>query len=307
MEFDEIIETSEMYTPKVKRTKVRDPESWQKNIRKKLRNTGQPYISVRGQLREGRKVREKDCSACKKNCNVNFPESVRQDIHESYWGLGDIEKQKLFISTLVEEVPVSYVRTKAQKSRRSVTRQYFMRNGKMKVPVCKGFFLTTLDISETVVSGIVKNRCLTSYFPRESLQGKSKSARARPEEAKEAIRKHIRSYIPTESGATTKKKKKRTKQSAPDLVYLSSALNAKKMYDAYVQNCAWLEMEPEKLWLYREILQKDFNIKFEDPTVPAGTVVAAAAVAVPQPIVQVFKEEMVDHPATSTTIYYEHY
>lgn len=76
---------------RTKRNKVPNPESWQKNQRKFLRNTGQKYISVRGQEVPARRVRPKDCSSCRKNCNVAFPEAERLKIHKSFWGLGDSE------------------------------------------------------------------------------------------------------------------------------------------------------------------------------------------------------------------------
>lgn len=293
MDEDIIIETSDV---KIRRSKVADPESWNKNVRKKLRNTGKAYISVRGQYKTARHVRPKDCSRCKKDCNIKFPELERLKIHKAYWALGDNEKQKLFISTLVEEMPVAAVRTKAEKSRRSVTRQYFFRNGKTKLAVCKGFFLATLDISETVVSGIVKNRDETSYFPRESLQGKTKASRGRPEAVKDLIRQHIRSYIQmdyTPAPASVKKKRKSAAALAA-VHYIPAGLNAKRLYEAYVAQCQWNDTKPEKLWLYREILTKDFNVKFED--------------IIPKEVVEEeTREEVVQPTSSSTTIYYEEY
>lgn len=292
MDEDIIIESSEPV--KIRRSKVADPESWNKNVRKKLRNTGQAYMSVRGQYRTARQVRPKDCSNCKKACNTKFPEAERQKIHKTYWALGDNEKQKLFISTLVEEMPVAAVRTKAEKSRRSVTRQYFFRSGRTKLAVCKGFFLATLDISETVVSGIVKNRDETSYFPRESLQGKTKASRGRPEEVKELIRQHIRSYIQLDYTPAPASPKKKRKTAVAAVHYIPAGLNAKRLYEAYVQHCQWNDTKPEKLWLYREILTKDFNVKFED-IIPK------------EEVEEETREEVVQPTSSSTTIYYEEY
>lgn len=248
---------------------------------------GQAYIDSRGKPRAERRVRPKDCSSCRKQCNVAFSDADRVKIHQSFWALADNEKQKLFISTLVEEGPKASTRTKKE-SRRSVTRQYFLRCGRTKVPVCQGFFLATLDVSEAVVKNILKNRDDTTYFPRESLQGKRTCPRARPEQVKELIRQHIRSYLPSPeeaaaaaaangSGDTPSKKNNKKKKAAAaaaaaatsgdKMEYtLAAGLNVKRMWDSYVDVCQWSSTKPEKQWLYREILQKDFNIKFSDPT-----------------------------------------
>lgn len=162
------------------------------------------------------------------------------------------------------------VRTKAEKSRRSVTRQYSLRFGKVKIPVCKGFFLATLDISDTVVSNILKHRDEATHFPRESLQGKGpKKGRQIPEETKDRIRAHIRSCLVSPVDATggleLPKKKKR---GAPveEVQYVEQGLNAKRMWEMYVIECEDDGVVPAKTWIYREILHNEFNIKFLDPT-----------------------------------------
>ena len=289
-----------------KRSKIPDPAKWAKNVRKKLRISGQEYISSRGKLMSGRKVQPKDCSACKKNCNVSFSEKERQKIHETYWRLPSDLTKRYFISSLVEEVPVRSVRTKAEKSRRSATRLYHLRLGRKKVPVCKGFFLATLDISESVVGNILKHRDQTTNFPRESQQGRHRSARARPEDAKAAIREHIASFIlppdfdPSIGVVPARKKDERRPLNKDDCQYVEPGQNIKRMWEDYKQQCEWNYIEPEKEWIYRQILKEEFNIIFLDPIKKEPT--SAEYIAMEEEDIEEEEEEPVERKEFKTEV-----
>lgn len=310
MEMEECI-TEESAPPKRKRRKVADPDSWKMNKRRKMRNSGQEYLSCRGKIMAGRHVSPKDCSKCKKKCNESFSEEDREKIHKAFWGLCDSEKQKLFISTMVEEGPKATTRTKSEQSRRTVTRHYYLRLGKRKRPVCLGFFRATLDISESVIKNILKNRDETSYFPRESQRGCAPSKRARPEEVREAIREHIRSCIqlqPVEPG-TAKKRKKGVVADATQVEQVAEAgLNITRMWSAYVAQCQWNGTTPEKLWLYREIVTKEFNIKFVDPCSKRAPHLVLQQVAAEEVVIQPAAcPDPLDTSNTLPTTYYIHY
>lgn len=268
MEYEVIAEEEEegVSSTKRKRNKVADPESWKANKRRKARATGQEYVTIRGIVVPGKRVQPKDCSGCKKKCNENFSEADRERIHRGFWELGDIEKQKLFISMLVEEVPIATKRTKAEESRRTITRNYSLRLGKKKTAVCQGFFVATLDISEGLIKNILKGRDDTSYFPRKDQRGKHRSVpRGRPEENKEEIRTHIQNYIQQANPNSQSQDLKRKKAKRNVVVELPAGVNIKRMYDSYVLDMQCCNKTPEKHWLYRDILTKEFNIRFEDP------------------------------------------
>lgn len=200
------------------------------------------------------------------------------------------------------------VRTKAPTSRRTVTRQYYFRSGRTKVAVCKAFFMATLDISETVVNGIVRNRDETSYFPKESQRGKKKSTKGRPEGVKETVRAHIRSYIRVDAPTASARKKKKS-MGGLEVQYVTAGLNSKRLYEAYVAQCRWNGVEPEKQWLYREILNKEFNIKFEEVKGSVDRVVGGGGDGGGEEGGDTMDlQESVVQPSSSTnTIYYEEY
>ena len=127
-----------------------------------------------------------------------------------------------------------------------------------------GFFLATLDVSEGLIKNIVKNRDETTSFPKKSERGGKKN-NSRPESSRDYIRQHIKSFIlpREESSSSPKKKRKRDDEEEEQLVV--AGLNTTRMYNAYVRQCEWNGIKPEKLWLYRDIVRTDFNIKFLDP------------------------------------------
>lgn len=209
-------------------------------------------------------MREKDCSKCRKGCSISFPEEERQKIHESFWALGDSDRRRIFVSNLVEEEPVNRRRHKDQlDSRRSNTRIYYLRSGRNRVPVCKGFFLATLDISEGVIHNILKHRDETSWFPRESLQGRAPKTNVRPEEVKDVIREHIRSFI--DPDMITGKR-----GGGVPVQEIVGNMTVKKMYLAYVSECLLNDITPEKQWLYRKICNTEFNLKFISDVIQEG-------------------------------------
>ena len=81
-------------TPQRGRKRQSDVENWNRNWRKRLRNSGQSYINSHGIHVPQRKVRERNCASCRYKCNQNFTEPV---IFQHYWEMGDEARQKDFI------------------------------------------------------------------------------------------------------------------------------------------------------------------------------------------------------------------
>lgn len=251
-----------------KRKRERNPEQWKANRRKFLRNTGQEYVTEKGITVRARAVQPKDCSKCVKKCSLNFTEADRQNIHKSYWALGDHELQRIFISGLIEEAAPRRVRVaKDQPSRRSVTRHYFLRNGKKRIQVCMGFFLATLDITEALVKCTLMNRDETTNFPQKTRRGLHANKKRRPEEARERIRAHIRTFIHPAANFEPDEllTKKRWKVNEPQAYVVNPGVNIKRMWEDYRTQCHYENVHAEKEWFYRSILKQDFNIIFSDP------------------------------------------
>ena len=88
---------------KVCHTRKEATDSWKKNIRKKLRLSGQEYTSPQS----GKKVQNRDvkppCTNCRYECVSVFSEEDRKKIFDSIWNFGSYERQKDLVCSRVEE------------------------------------------------------------------------------------------------------------------------------------------------------------------------------------------------------------
>ena len=136
------------------RKRVRDPKSWVKENRKRLRNGGQEYKSTSGKVVRSKCVQPTACT-CHYKCSDTIPQEKREDIFHHYWSLDNYDRQRDYIRTNTFITESKY---KIKDSRRQNTIQYFLTIGNVKQRVCKRFFLQTLDIGERVVSYTLKNK-----------------------------------------------------------------------------------------------------------------------------------------------------
>lgn len=121
-----------------------------RKLAKKLRNSGQPYVTTRnGQkiVRAGRKIKPPCGNKCKFKCTSKITEEERKSIFVHFWNLGDRGKQRLFLAQSIDLVnsPSRYRKVKAGRTRGSNYAFYFELNS-LKTRVCKLFFVNTLDI-----------------------------------------------------------------------------------------------------------------------------------------------------------------
>jgi len=68
------------------RKKNEKPETWKKNVRKHLRQSGKEYISATGKSVEAKVLGGHSCIKCRFNCGENINKE-RLDIFNSYWNL----------------------------------------------------------------------------------------------------------------------------------------------------------------------------------------------------------------------------
>lgn len=128
------------------RKRQRDPENWQRNIRRKRRNEGLEYVSCRGKVVGARAVKDVDCGKCKFNCSANFSSKVRLEIFSVFWGLGDHNRRTDFIANHCTRSETTRRQKQDQPSRRNYSISYYLTNNSQRLRVCKDFFLKTLDI-----------------------------------------------------------------------------------------------------------------------------------------------------------------
>ena len=87
---------------KLARKRKSTPENWKKNIRKRLRLSGQEYKSSTGKIIQ-EKTMIQPCKSCRFKCTSNFSEENRKQIFSSFWSLASYERQKDFVCSCVVE------------------------------------------------------------------------------------------------------------------------------------------------------------------------------------------------------------
>lgn len=137
---------------------MRNEAGWTRNIRKKKRNTGQAYVTSRGMYMPVRKVLPPCGLICRFKCTTKLTETFRKEINERYWKIGDINRQREFISRHMEDVFPKYARKLPGSNRGTNKAFYFINDEGAKIRVCKLFFLSTLHISSTAVATTVHNK-----------------------------------------------------------------------------------------------------------------------------------------------------
>jgi hypothetical protein len=148
---------SKMKTPKAKKG-MANPDTWSKNLNKKLRMEGKAYKGVKKV--NGKKTHCADKTEriqgqrnCSKRCKskrkcFDISDSFRQEIFQGFWNRMDWREKQCYVASLVNKCEVQ----KSQEdSRRKFTYRYHFRVGENKLPVCKDLFLSTLGIGEYTV------------------------------------------------------------------------------------------------------------------------------------------------------------
>lgn len=253
------------------RKRKRNPITWRRNVIKASRNSGKEYKSWKDKLQPSRKI--KDPCNCRMKCNEKISEKERKSIFGHYWNLGDINRQRDFISKLVQRKNKERTRIKRknvniapdrneespspdQHSRRTFTYNYSFIKDKIKVPVCQIFFLNTLSISSQVVKTVF-NKTGSTGVVSEDRRGKACKNSLLNESVKESVREHINSFQTVESHYCRKNTSR---------LYLPASLNISKMYSLYQEYCSdknITEVATESI--YRAVFNSDFNMSFFRP------------------------------------------
>ncbi|CAH0723914.1 unnamed protein product, partial [Brenthis ino] len=131
-------------------------EHWKDIKRKKLTNSGQPYISKSGKFRRGKQIGPACPTTCKLKCYAKFNDTIRKSIHKEFWNLSDHCKHWKYINEYVEKTNKKRMTTES--SRRQYTMKYYLplpvdENTKSyeRVRVCSRIFNNTLSISDRFV------------------------------------------------------------------------------------------------------------------------------------------------------------
>ena len=160
-------------------------------------------------------MQDVDCRKCKFKCSDKIGHEMRKDIFESYYKLGNYERQRDYIcQSVTSSGPV-----RKSAGRKKESHQYYLTVHGTRIRVCKQFFLKTLDIGERTIYYNLekKNHCTLSGTDQ---RGKCKSVNAISDERIQFVKKHIESF-PTMASHYCRKDSKRK--------YLAQGLSITKM------------------------------------------------------------------------------
>ncbi|KAK4885146.1 hypothetical protein RN001_001417 [Aquatica leii] len=244
---------------KLTRKRLRDSESWKKNIRKKRRNLGLAYTSAKGKEVCGREMKEVCFEKCRLKCSTRIFTEERKAIFDYLWMLGNIKAQRVYINSCMTEVNPTY-RNPKPGSNQSKNFTYSLTVESKKIQVCKTYFKNTLAINNRVIFTTSKKRDQQGMIDSDR-RGKSNKDRI-SDKVKNDIRNHIGSF-PTVSSHYCRARTNK--------FYLDGCLNIQTMYRLYVERCKTNHREYAKVTTYRHILNTETNLQSVLPT-PCGDV-----------------------------------
>ncbi|CAH1106998.1 unnamed protein product [Psylliodes chrysocephalus] len=87
---------------------------WRRNVCKKLRNCGQKYETLsKNKVLQERKILTPCNEKCRLKCTGKFTDEHREHIFNTFWKLGDLQKQRSFVLSSMRTIPKQY--TKVEK------------------------------------------------------------------------------------------------------------------------------------------------------------------------------------------------
>ncbi|XP_039298989.1 uncharacterized protein LOC120354918 isoform X2 [Nilaparvata lugens] len=159
-EEDELSDAPSTLVAKKGKKRIAYPSKWEDNKRKILRNTGQQYISKKSKTTRPARALKPACDDCIFDCASKFSEEDRQKIFSEHWEIGDVTRQREFITHQKKDVTTH---NQTDKSRKVNWAYYFTKNGK-EIRVCKVFFMNTLDITRRTMNDCNPNSIVLYYL-----------------------------------------------------------------------------------------------------------------------------------------------
>ncbi|CAD0196001.1 unnamed protein product [Chrysodeixis includens] len=236
-----------------------NPNSWQKNMSKLLRNSGKAYTSM---SKTKRKVEEKKmgsvCSVkCKFQCSTKITHEERLIIFNEYWNTGDLEAQRQFIYNNLTEIEPKYRYTRVGSSRKNHNNAYYLPLNSNRTRVCKVFFMNTLSISDTVIRTVVKKyQSNPTVIQFKEQRGKHTNHYQLEPSLKHGVRAHINSIPRIESHYCRSQSKRE---------YIEGGLTLAALHRDYVENCVSENKQYVSYQIYYNIFMNEFNISFWQP------------------------------------------
>lgn len=225
-------------------------------MNKRLKNTGQSYISSTGKEVQERHIKEPSSDKCKHQCSEKIPKDDRERIFKQFWEIGDVNKQREYIVRHTKSVFPKYAYKKVNRTRdRSENKAYHFQINDKFIRECRLFFLNTLDIGDTMLRNAL-NKTNSEGFIDSDRRGKHGNQAKLDTDMKQFIREHIQSIPKIESHYLRA-------QSTRD--YIDGSLNISTLYRLYKEECEKNDNHIAKKCTYRNIFNNEFNISWYTP------------------------------------------
>ena len=238
-------------------TRKRKRKEWKREILKRKVNNGEEHESISGAKvpKKEPKQLNKHPVNCRTKCTMNFTQEDRVEICQRYWEMGNHQRQRDWLCSVLEKKDVKSHCSDATRQKGSSITYYLMKDNQ-KVRVCREYFCSTLCISRNLVDKTMKYSN-DRYFEREDNRGKHQNRKKIPEDEKHMVRTHINSFPRVESHYTRKDSNRE---------YLVSDIKSvAQMHRLYEEQTHLRYGVPVKLTTYKNIFYTEFNIGFFQP------------------------------------------
>ena len=238
------------------RKRKRNVTKWKQTAAKIARNSGQTYTSISKSKRqiEARSLKPPCSQKCRLKCRDHINEVQRSIIFKKFWEFNDINLQRSYVSSCMNEIAPKYRYSNAQNPRKFNHAFYFIVDND-KRRVCKTFFLHTLDITDRMIR-TVKSKRDTEGFVQKDLRGKHTGHIKVDGNIIQDMKDHVNSIPRIEShylrAQTTRE-------------YIDGSRTITEIYRDYVDNQEQNKKPYGKFNKFYEIFTTEFNISFFKP------------------------------------------
>lgn len=243
------------------RKRKRDENTWKRSLNKKFRNTGREYEMhcKEKKVRSARAIKPPCTEKCKLECSSKFTEEERKAIFQSYWDLGNLDKQRQFIANNMESVHprYQYVRVGGTRNKRSNNNAFYFHFNNVKVRVCKLFFRNTLDINDRNIRTVQNKRNkVANALVEEDNRGKHGKQKKIDIALKEGVRSFIEKIPKIESHYTRANTSK---------LFIDGSKSIAELHTDYINDCKNQNMPFVNYIMFYRIFTEEFNVSFFTP------------------------------------------
>lgn len=222
----------------------------------KLRNSGQQYTSV-SKLKKviPQKQMGPPCGVkCRLKCSEIIKQEDRENIFDNYWKMGDLTRQRDYISKCIDVIKPKY-QYKVHNSNRGPKHSFSFEIDKNKRRVCKIFFKNTLNINNRPIATVIEKKNQLGIVEEEK-RGKHGKQKKVSSDIIQGIKNHIDSIPRIESHYL---RQQTTRE------YIDGGKNLTDIYNDYEKKCLNDGVEAAKIHTFRKVFNEEYNISFFVP------------------------------------------